>query len=1409
MGGAASRNRKRLSVPLNAFAVAAIVAPEGPMVVEKVRQDFEELFAKLVPVVVRTYVGGTEVFISIYPLRGSHVLELCITDVLSNIWFAHVLPHQILEHSAHSQLSWRTFARGLQHGLEQRAVSLLAPVPSLTEACTVTVSLTLSAAATEAPSSTPLLLTAQRAEPSRERRCLLFIMKAFYEREMVLQHCAREQHSVIFDDSAPWPVHVTRPSNQGHALPGVPTGGDQLLSDRSFLRPISVISDQGDSNSGEQSVAKLSGSEVGKKTDFDPIPSESDILASRSMKSFRLKQLQEGSSDSAPRIRLQSTIWKRMASLRRMKPPKEEDSEKKCYWRYMGHKGNPLTKPLNIIRVLRVWQSMVTEGTELERFIGNRISPVKFLEGVAGMPPNAIFDYLRELTQLFATARDLLVLHNVLSSNLDIDAVIQTITNEVVRLLNCEHASLYMLGPEQLVRRTANGDVTVCPTGRGIVDHVIRTGFTINVRQPQVDTRFDDEVDGDWGTRSLLAVPVYDQTHKVIAVLSAANKLPNIQHTSPTMPNLPPQTPMFSARGFTVEDELVLNSIASQAGLHLHNTQLYEQVLSARNEFKVLLDIAQALGSSQSDIQRLMQDIMTAAQRLSVAGRSVVYLVDKTTDELIGKLGNYEGERRVSVAGSIPGRAVLTGRVQNVKSQSPVQSKVSERSTMVAPIKNHEGEVIAVCELTDKADGGDFNEEDEQRLAAFASIAGVSLQNALLYETSLLAERQTQVLLQTSAKLAAASLTNTLVQAIATAARELVSTHWCAFYAVDYSAQQRRAERLASIISPDAPPVAQVSLPISRTVPLGCGIIGHVALSGNIANIRHMHEDARYEPALDGRHVEAFLCIPIYSKRDAHQVAGVLVLANFNTMELPEFPSVLSLGTDTSVSVSARLLGVNSVPVLPRLRHDSSFAQDVMESRKQFHLASTSRGFVDADVRTLEAFAAQCSVALDNAETHTFVEHVLRSIPSYVLLLDADGRLVSANQPLEPILGGAIGDPTGRHFTEWLQPNVQLIGDVQQVYDAGVGSVAHNFEFVMPGKHVLASPRASTQRLSAPGQPTKTVNYRVQAIQSSDANSLRGRGVALVVIEDISPHMQQVMALSRYMSPGLVKSLLEKPEQLLGGVRLTCTVLFSDIRGFTGLSEKLEPGAVVATLNDYFGYMCECVLSRNGIIDKYVGDAIMAVFGHPSPHPDDARNACEAAVAMLDQLRNLNSQRGKKGDPPLQIGIGINTGPVVSGNIGIARRMEYTVIGHHVNLASRAEGMTKQYGVTALITQNTYSRVEKDFECRELDFVVPPGTSSAIRVYELLGPSAATLDGRFTPTSEVDTAATATWRTEYEAGLRHYQNRAFSLAIPHFEAVREVRPNDGPAGVMIDRCRELLAHPPPVDWDASWHLSKM
>lgn len=294
----------------------------------------------------------------------------------------------------------------------------------------------------------------------------------------------------------------------------------------------------------------------------------------------------------------------------------------------------------------------------------------------------------------------------------------------------------------------------------------------------------------------------------------------------------------------------------------------------------------------------------------------------------------------------------------------------------------------------------------------------------------------------------------------------------------------------------------------------------------------------------------------------------------------------------------------------------------------------------------------------------------------------------------------------------------------------------------------------------------------------------------ILMLEDITAEMRTLRIMTRYLGNGLANEVLALGEEAhLGGKLVNAIVLFSDIRSFTTLTEELGPEETVGMLNEYFEAMVQCITSHGGIIDKFIGDAIMAFWGTPFKGHDDADRALDAAIDMLVELESLNTTRASRGQFPLRIGIGISSGPMVAGNIGSLQRMEYTVIGDSVNLGSRLEACTKEYGVDILVSDSLRLELRKPHRLREIDWLVVKGKKGHSSVWEPVPEEA----------SEVGLQL-------FQDGLRAYRDGHFDVGRKAFQAALQEMPEDGPAKVYMKRCAALQLDRPDT-WDGVWRMT--
>jgi class 3 adenylate cyclase len=301
------------------------------------------------------------------------------------------------------------------------------------------------------------------------------------------------------------------------------------------------------------------------------------------------------------------------------------------------------------------------------------------------------------------------------------------------------------------------------------------------------------------------------------------------------------------------------------------------------------------------------------------------------------------------------------------------------------------------------------------------------------------------------------------------------------------------------------------------------------------------------------------------------------------------------------------------------------------------------------------------------------------------------------------------------------------------------------------------------------------------------------KGYALKAV--VAQHREQKIRniFQKYVPTAVIDEFFANPESMLVGQDRVLAVLFSDIRGFTTLSEGLPPNEVVESLNAYFGRMVKIIMERRGIVDKYIGDAIMATFGAPVRYGDEAQQSVNSGFDMLDALKVFNAGQLKKGRPQFKIGIGINYGLVTVGNIGSEQKMDYTVIGDMVNLASRLEGLTKVYHEEMIVSESLVKDLAGKIPCRTIDKVVVKGKTSGVLI--------------FAPRRNLTPAEAEAWKI-HEKSVELYYSREFKTAREGFDQVSKLLPADSTAMRYLERCDSSIQNPPAEGWTGAVVMSE-
>ena len=441
--------------------------------------------------------------------------------------------------------------------------------------------------------------------------------------------------------------------------------------------------------------------------------------------------------------------------------------------------------------------------------------------------------------------------------------------------------------------------------------------------------------------------------------------------------------------------------------------------------------------------------------------------------------------------------------------------------------------------------------------------------------------------------------------------------------------------------------------------------------------------------------------------------------------------------------------------------------------------------FNDEDMSRLKAFTAQLAISLENAKLFDDVqnmknynESVLQSMSSGVLTLNEEGKIVTCNSSGLRIFKAGMNDLLMKPAVEFfVNGNSWVMDGIKHVDTTRKQDIRMDAELIVEGATVSANVTFTPLVSSSTEKP--------------------GKLGTMIMVEDISSEKRMKSTMSRYMDPGLADQLLAGGDEALGGKSVMSTVLFSDVRNFTTITEELGAHGTVTLLNEYFTIMVDCIQKQGGMLDKFIGDAIMAVFGLPVGHDDDADRAVRATISMITELRKWNAGRIAQGKKAIDMGIGLNTDTVVSGNIGSPKRMDYTIIGDGVNLAARLESACKQYGARILISENTLVRLKGTYRTREADQVVVKGKSQPVGVFELLDYHTPETFPHMSDSLEI-----------YRTGLEAYKRGDWDKAICGFTRSLQLNPNDALPAMYNKRCQYMKEHPPEKEWDGVWVLKE-
>ena len=763
---------------------------------------------------------------------------------------------------------------------------------------------------------------------------------------------------------------------------------------------------------------------------------------------------------------------------------------------------------------------------------------------------------------------------------------------------------------------------------------------------------------------------------------------------------------------------------------------------------KMLLEISKTMATYES-LEGMLGALVDVIVSELNADRATVFLHDKEAGELYSRVarGNFQHEIRMAADKGVAGHVFNTGEIAIVDDaykdkhfDRTIDEKTgyTTKTILCAPIKTVKGEVIGVAQVlnkrkdktaTDKDKEPVFTEQDLELLDAMTTQAAVALKTTQIVEQMKVARKREKELLDVVADITSEIDLGKILTKVMAEATRMLDSDRSTLFLND--------EKTNMLFSKIAAGLGTHEI----RLPNHAGIAGAVFTSKQTINIPYAYADLRFNPSFDkttGYFTKSILCVPVINKNG--KTIGVIQLLN----------------------------------------------------KRRGH-------FTEEDEARLKTFTAQVSIALENAKLFDDVqnmknrsESMLQSMSNAVITINDDGKIVTCNAAglrILKVTPDKILDKKAEDFfsgtNAWIPEKVKRLGESQEkeeIMGAEIEIVVNELEKPdAKDPSPEAKPKPKIEKIS--------VNMTILPLLSVEKKKMG----SMLMIEDISNEKRLKSTMTRYMDAGIAEQLLAGGEDVLGGRSTVATVLFSDIRSFTTLTEELGAQGTVSLLNEYFTIMVDCIQHEGGMLDKFIGDAIMAGFGIPIPHEDDEDRALRASISMITELFKWNKKRIAEGKKPVDMGIGLNTDTVVSGNIGSQKRMDYTMIGDGVNLASRLESACKQYFSRILISEFTFAKLKGTYLTREADKVIVKGKTEAVKIYEVLD--------YHTPETFPNLRDAVML---FKEGLNTYREMKWDVATGLFEKAAALNPNDKLTRMYIERCAYMKEHPPGDDWDGVW-----
>lgn len=816
--------------------------------------------------------------------------------------------------------------------------------------------------------------------------------------------------------------------------------------------------------------------------------------------------------------------------------------------------------------------------------------------------------------------------------------------------------------------------------------------------------------------------------------------------------------------------------------------------------------------------------------------------------------GDEKVEIRLPMNLGIAGQVATTGEGLNIPDayahplfnpEVDRQTGYQTRNILCMPIFDTQQQVVAIAQLLNKAGDQPFTQQDEERFQDFAVSMGIILETCSSFCVVARNQRGAAALLNATALLGKSLDLEITLRAVMDEARRLMQADRSTLFLLDLE----RNELWSKVHKVDGKTMVEIRIPMNRGI---AGFVASTGQTVNIPNAYDDPRFDPTTDRKTGYLTRTILCMPVYNSEN--KLIGVTQLINkyqgtftrsdeefmqaFNIqagialenaqlfervlLEKQYQKDILESLSDAVIStdLEGKIVTINDAALellgCP-LKRDGGKQQQIwiktltgrpvwdvvpienLRMRLEDSLKTGARHYVPEQSLTVgivEISSSQKSSEKSSVESlinssNLFSEAVINS--SGQLLTDTSANVES--RPLQFLAHPMPKDSPERSSQSAFQP----VSAIDERPSPALPSplprpwpLTHLLavrDRTHPDQYLLWNDRQTAQFVPAEAvcEVEHSVNLTVNPLTNPEG---RVRG-GLVVLEDISQEKRMKATMYRYMTPGVAERVMALGEDaLMVGERKEVTILFSDIRGYSSITEKMEAAEVVTLLNHYFETMVEAVFNFEGTLDKFIGDALMAVFGAPLPVQDHAWMAVQSALDMRRRLVEFNRHRHTANQPLIRIGIGISSGEVVSGNIGSQKRMDYTVIGDGVDVSSRLEGVTKEYGCDIILSEFTYRLCRDQVWVRELDRIRVKGKTQPISIYELLGDRSQPLD-----------PATQHFLQCYEAGRAAYTAMDFLGAMTHFQQAQRLNERDRAVAIHLERARNYLLNPPPSDWD--------